>query len=105
MIREEIKKLVERAVKELYKKEVEVKVDQPENKEFGDYSTNVAMLLKKNPQEIANAIKSDFLEKIEVKNGFINFFISKEYLQKQVSEILKQKESFGKLRIGCGRKI
>ena len=108
-LREEIKKLTEKAVKELYGElaspQGKVRIDQPENAEFGDYSTNAAMLLKKNPQEIANVIKSDFLEKIEVKNGFINFFIAKEYLQKQVSEILKQGQSFGKLRTGCGQKI
>jgi len=105
MLREEIKKLIEKTVKELYKTEIEAKIDQPENADFGDYSTNVAMLLKKNPQEIAGAIKSPVLEKIEVKNGFINFFISKEYLRKQVSGILKQGQSFGELRTGRGQKI
>ena len=94
MIREEIKNLVEKAVKKLYKTEVDVKIDRPENKDFGDYSANIAMLLKKNPQEIASAIKSDALEKIEVKNGFINFFVSKEYLQKEFSEFLKKGVSF-----------
>jgi arginyl-tRNA synthetase len=105
MIREEIKNLIKKSVEELYKKEIEVKVDLPENVTFGDYSTNIAMLLKKNPQEIADAIKSSLLEKIEVKSGFINFFVSKEYLQKQVEKILKEKESFGKLEIGRGQKI
>lgn len=105
MIREEIKKIVEKAIKELYKIEVDVRIDQPENAEFGDYSTNAAMLLKKNPQEIVNAIKSPLLGKIEVKNGFINFFISKEYLQEQVREILKQKDKFGNLKIGKSEKI
>ena len=105
MLRQEIKNLIGKAIKELYKTEAEVLVERPENKEYGDYSTNIALLLKKNPQEIANTIKSPVLEKVEVKNGFINFFVSEEYLQKQVSEILKQKESFGQLKIGRGRKI
>ncbi len=90
MVREEIKKITEKAVKDLYGKEVAVSVGRSAESVFGDYSTNVAMILKKNPQEIADAIKSTILEKIEVKNGFINFFISKEYLQNQISEILKQ---------------
>ncbi len=118
MIREEIKKLVEKVVKDLYKKparnasgiadaggEVEVSIEQPENKDFGDYSTNIAMILKKNPQEIANIIKSPILEKVEAKNGFINFFLSKKYLQKQVEKILKEKEKFGQLRIGKSQKV
>lgn len=105
MAREEIKKLIEKAVKDLYKAEVEVTIEQPENKDFGDYSTNIAMTLKKNPQEIANTIKSPILEKVEVKNGFINFFLSKEYLQKQVEEILKEKEKFGEVKLGKNQKV
>lgn len=105
MLREIIKKLVEKSIKDLYQIEVEVKIDKPQSAAFGDYSTNVAMLLKKNPQEIAKAIKSDILEKVEVKNGFINFFLSKEYLQKQVGEILKQRDKFGEIRTGKGQKV
>ena len=37
--------------------------------------------------------------------GFINFFLSREYLQKQVSVILKEKEKFGQLKIGKSQKI
>jgi arginyl-tRNA synthetase len=112
MFREEIKNLIEKAIKKLQKDGVfpafeipEIKIDNPENKDWGDYSTNIAMLAKQDPQKIANAIKADFLEKVEIKNGFINFFLSKEYLQKQISEILKQKKSFGKLRPGRGWKV
>jgi arginyl-tRNA synthetase len=104
-IREEIEKLTEKAVKNLCKKEVKVCIERPQDSGFGDYATNVAMMVKKNPQEIADAIKSDVLEKVEVKNGFINFFISKEYLQKQTEEILKEKDKFGNLKIGQGEKI
>jgi len=105
MIREEIKKLTEKAIKDLYKEEAKIEIKKTQDDSFGQYSTNAAMILKKNPQEIAGKIKSPLLEKIEVKKGFINFFLSKEYLQKQVEEILKQKESFGNLRIGNGQKV
>ncbi len=105
MVREEIEKLTEKAVKDLYGKEVAVSIERPSESVYGDYATNIAMTIKKNPQEIANVIKSTILEKVEVKNGFINFFVSKEYLQKQVGEILRQKESFGKLKTGRGQKV
>ena len=103
-IRSEIKEITEKAIKDLYKKEVEIKIERPDAA-FGDYATNAAILLKKNPQEIRDAIKSDILEKTEVKNGFINFFISKAYLQNQVGEILKQKDKFGNLKAGRGEKV
>jgi len=124
MIRREIKSLIEKSIKELQKEgklpnfEVpEIKVEQPEEKAHGDYSTNVAMAiaktLKQNPVEIAEklkyriqGIKCKILEKVEVVvPGFINFFIAKEYLQGQVKEILKQKEKFGELKIGKGKKV
>jgi len=104
MVREEIKNLIEKAVRNLYRKEVEVKIERPAEMAYGDYATNIAMMLKKNPQEIAGFIKAPILEKVEVKKGFINFFLSKEYLQKQVLEILKKGEKFGQLKIGKNKK-
>jgi len=77
--RNEIKKLLQKAVKQLYKKDIEIKIDRPTEPAFGDYSSNIAMILKKDPKEIAGKIKSDILESVEVKKGFINFFISKKY--------------------------
>ena len=105
MAREEIKKLIENAVKALYKKETQAEVEQPQDSAFGDYASNIAMSLKKNPQEIADNLKSEILERVEVKNGFINFFLSKEYLQKQVRDILKEKDKFGKIKMGRGEKV
>lgn len=105
MAREEIKNLIEKAVKSLYRKEVVVSIERPTEMTYGDYATNVAIVLKKNPQEIACTVKSVILEKVEVKDGFINFFLSKEYLQKQVGEILKQKDKFGQLKIGKKQKV
>jgi arginyl-tRNA synthetase len=106
MIREEIRELIKKAVKNLYRTEVKIEVERPQDPAFGDYSTNVALMLGKNPQEIAEAIedKASF-ERIETKNGFINFFVSKEYLQKQVGKILKKDSGFGRLKIGKEKKV
>jgi arginyl-tRNA synthetase len=104
MVRNELKNLAEKAVKKLYGVDAEVKIDRPQNAAFGDFATNVAMTVRKNPQEIADAMKSDIVGKTEVKNGFINFFISEKYLQKEIKDILKKKESFG-IRTGCGQKV
>jgi arginyl-tRNA synthetase len=106
MMREEIKKITEKAVSDLYGKTVEAEIGRPQDPVFGDYSTNVALVLGKNPQEIASAIKGKAsFEKIEVRNGFINFFVSKEYLQKQVENIIKKDSGFGRLKIGKGKKV
>src|SRR4030042_4065462 len=103
--REDIKNLLEKAVKQLYKQEVEVKIDRPTEPAFGHYTSNIAMVLKKDPKEIADSIKSDILDRVEVKNSFINFFLSKEYLHKQTEKVLKEGNRFGDLNIGKGKKI
>ncbi|MBZ9577458.1 arginine--tRNA ligase [Patescibacteria group bacterium] len=111
MIRNDIRKLIEKAVKELGFKVPEVLVEEPREKAYGNYATNVAMTIgKEDPIKIAemikSKIKSNIIEKIDVvKPGFINFFISKEYLQEQVGEILKEKEKFGDLKLGKGKKV
>jgi len=124
MIREEIVKLIEKSIKEIQKTKKlpkfdvpEIQIEHPEEKIHGDYSTNVAMVIakqiKKSPMEIASILSSKLkiqssklFEKIEVaRPGFMNFFLSKEYLQKQVEEILKEKEKFGGLKIGKNKKI
>ncbi len=121
MIRQEIKNLIEKAIKNLYGIKAEVKIEKPAEAVYGDFASNIAMTLKKNPQKIANAIKSDLpalatpkalqagiLERVEVKNGFINFFISKEYLQRQIKEILEKKDTYKEeelKKIGKGQKV
>ena len=110
MIRQEIIKLIQKVTG---RPEEEIRVERPERASFGDYTTNIALQLKKPAAEIAEKLlprrqagKSDLFEKIEVKGpGFINFFLSKEYLQKQVEKILKQKEKFGQLSIGKNKKV
>lgn len=101
-MKEEIKKIIGKAVENEAKN---FSVEIPSDKNHGDYSTNIALILKKNPNEIAEKIKSDLFKKIEVKNGFINFFISEDYFKKQLKVILKEKNKFGNLKIGKGKKI
>ena len=124
MVKREIKNLITKSVKALQKKGYfsefkisEIKIEHPEEKAHGDYATNVAMVIakqiKKNPLEIAENLKSEILnfkssyfDKVEIAGpGFINFFLTKEYLQKKVGEILKQKDKFGQLRIGHNKKV
>ena len=68
MIRQEIKKLIEKSIKELQKEgefpnfEIpEIKIERPEQKTHGDYATNIAMILAKivklSPVKIAEKIK------------------------------------------------
>ncbi|MDR3559737.1 MAG: arginine--tRNA ligase [Candidatus Pacebacteria bacterium] len=126
-MKEEIKKLLEKAVNDLKSQEnwpafadasagkPEIEVDYPKNESFGDYTTNVAMtlgkILKKNPLKVAEEIVS-FLgtpkefSKIEiVKPGYINFYLSKKYLRGVVGEINELGEKYGNNETGRGEKV
>lgn len=116
MIRQEIIKLLKKAIEESGFKAPEMTIERPPSAELGDYAASVVLQIAKTtglrPQEVADIIVSkfktstDLLERIETAGpGFINFFISKEYLQKQVENILDEKDKFGDLEIGNGRKI
>ena len=86
MIKEEIKKTLEKAIVDFGEGPEGFSIEIPGEKSHGDYSTNVALILakklKKNPIETANLIKekvgqNNLFSKIEVAGpGFINFFIS-----------------------------
>jgi len=98
MVKEEIEKAIKKSLEELKIKASSFLVEIPTEKDHGDYSSNIALTLakqlKKNPVEIAEdikkRIKSNLFKKIEVNQGFINFFLSEKYLQKQVQAILKK---------------
>lgn len=104
-IREEIKNSVFKSLKALgYEGDFSIKVLRSQKASFGDYSVSVAMEIAKkqgrNPIEIAEKIKENikgkYFEKVEVANpGFINFFISKEYVLKEIGEVLKKGKKFG----------
>lgn len=124
MIREEIEKLIKKSLSNLGIENTQVSLEHPADLAMGDYSTNVAMVLakteKKNPVELAqkiveeistrsdlgNSKRSDlWLEKVEAKNGFINFYLSKEFFASSLKEILEKGEDFGKNESGKGKKI
>ncbi len=76
---------------------VRIIVENTKDKAHGDFATNLAMLLakpmKKKPQEIANLIierlaQDDRIANTEIAGpGFINFFVRKDFLAKQINEL------------------
>lgn len=113
LMRQEICSLVEFAVMALPEMAdqtpVKFSVDYPANAKFGDYSTNVAMILAKklktNPLELAQKIcdrisGNAMFEKIEVAApGFLNFYLSKQYLAESLARIEQPDELMDKSKI------
>ncbi|OGC05749.1 arginine--tRNA ligase [candidate division WOR-1 bacterium RIFOXYA2_FULL_36_21] len=92
---------------------IEISVPQ---ERYGDFSTNVALLLvatlKNPPYEIAKVIakeletSANIFEKVEAtKNGFVNFTLSLKFLQDFVKEIILKDKEYGKVNIGNGQKV
>ncbi len=101
-------------IEKLLKKEVgDVKLEIPPDSSMGDYALpcfSLAAALKKNPveiaKELAKKIKSKYIEKIEVKGPYLNFFVNKNILSSDtVAKILKEKERYGSSGIGKKEKM
>ncbi len=89
---------------ELNKEEIKQYIELPPNTDLGDYAFpcfKLAKALKKSPQMIAEELKEKLtldenITKIEIVGGYLNFFINKVILSKEVlEEIENKKESYG----------
>ncbi|HEX9830537.1 MAG TPA: arginine--tRNA ligase [Thermodesulfobacteriota bacterium] len=122
-MKETIQKLVADSVENLRKTHkfvdisTEIEVEVPKRREFGDFSTNIALILAKNlgkkPREVAELVidnlpegGSSILKKVEVAGaGFINFFIKEESIINKLIEIEELGEKFGESNLGRGEKV
>jgi arginyl-tRNA synthetase len=114
----DLKKIILEAVKkagfELGDKEI--KLEHPDNIDYGDYSTNIAMTLakdlKKNLHEVAEKIvenigENEFIEKKEIAGaGFINFYLMPEIMIEEAEVINYDVEFRNKLsEYGNGKTV
>lgn len=94
---------------------IEEYIEVPANKDMGDYSLpcfKLAKELKKVPQMIATEIKEkleideNIISRIEVVNGYLNFFVNNNKIAEVVlNEINEKKENYGSSTIGNGKNI
>lgn len=91
-------------------------IEEPREKEHGDFAANAAMLLarqaKKPPRVIADAIigqldtEGTYIESAETAGaGFINFRLNPAYIRRVLSVIENEKENFGRVTLGKGQKV
>ena len=98
---------------EINEKELESYIETPKDSKNGDYAFpcfRLAKELRKAPPAIANEIKEKIeaveeIEKIEVAGGYLNFFINKTILAKEVLEEISKTEQYGKSEIGKEKNI
>lgn len=108
IIAKQISKIIE-----INEKELESYIETPKDSKNGDYAFpcfRLAKELRKAPPAIANEIKEkidqvDEIEKIEVAGGYLNFFINKSILTKEVLEEISKNEQYGKSKVGENKNI
>ena len=117
---EEIKEMIATCIyntlnnEEIKLEDIKSKIEVPKDKQNGDFAYpcfNLAKVLKKSPINIANDIKDKIkldekIEKVEVVNGFLNFYLNdSNVVNKVLKNILVKKEEYGKTDIGKGINI
>src|SRR5262249_14507520 len=94
----------------------EVALERPPNKQFGDFSSNVAMVLarqaRKTPRAVADEIirhlpvGNGLIERVEVAGaGFLNFYLNPAWLDNVLRRIHEESDQYGRSDIGQGRKL
>ncbi len=91
-------------------------IERPREKAHGDWSTNVAMVLAGElnmpPQQVAQQIVDSFptaskdLKKIEIAGpGFINFYLTNDWLYDALAEIERLGSKYGHSNLGQGQRV
>ncbi len=91
-------------------------IEEPREKEFGDFSVNAAMLMAKEarraPKDIANIIVSNmetegtYITEVNVAGaGFINFKLNPLYITKIIETVEKEGDRFGQSDYGKQRSV
>ena len=110
----EIAKLIAEQVSYLEVSEIREIIEVPQDSKMGDYAFpcfKLAKTLRKAPPLIAKGIaekiaENGMFEKVEQVNAYVNMFISKEELVKDVVEdVLEKGADYGKTNVGEGKPV
>lgn len=122
-IREQIYSVVQNAFKACEQKGTlpniqigEMSVEVPRERNFGDFSTNVAMQVSRQaklpPRKTAELLENEFdftgtyIERTEIAGpGFINFYLKRDWLYDCLRIIQDKKERYGEVDLGKGLKV
>ncbi len=122
MIRDDLARLVGKAIRKAQKAQAlpkfdipEVAVERPKQESHGDFATPVCLQLARvarmAPMQIAEVIVgrlsgADYLGRVELaKPGYINFQLADDWLAQQVEVMFEAGEDFGNIDLGQGRRI
>ena len=114
-LRLKLSESISKALRKLSFPKKDYSLAPPKNRDFGDLSSNIALLLPKDlnrkPMDIARIIADELKSKLPenitnvtvAKPGFLNFEISNKFFQSQILNILENNDNYGKGNIGSGK--
>ena len=118
MFRDEIRSSLQRVLEQLQITGAEILLEHPAELLHGDYSSNIALvsakLLKKSPKQLAGEIAKTWeklglpecVDKVEIAGpGFINIWLNFEDLSKEISQVLRLGDEYGKVKTKKGQTI
>ena len=93
----------------------EIQIEKPADRKFGDFSTNVALVLAKecrmNPRQLAEKISANLVfrentvrETSIAGPGFINFYLEPVFIMQSAEQIIVEGDNFGSTCRGKGQK-
>jgi len=94
----------------------QIMIEKPREGVHGDFSTNIAMQMARQARKAPVQIAHIILEEIDYRDtyivqaesagpGFINFFLSNDWLYENLVLIDQKKERYGEVNIGRGEKV
>ena len=127
MLHEQLKTHIRQAALKVFSVDVEdVHVEHPDNPIHGDFSTNVSFILakqlKQSPYDVAKKLAYEIsqdlgkdtqdsettkiFEKVDaLQPGFINFYLSSDWLNKLLENIINDGKNYGSTNLLDGKKV
>jgi arginyl-tRNA synthetase len=114
-LRLKLSESISKALRKLSFPKKDYSLAPPKNRDFGDLSSNIALLLPRDlnrkPMDIARIIADELKSKLPenitnvtvAKPGFLNFEISNKFFQSQILNILENNDNYGRGNIGSGK--
>ena len=112
--KKEIAEIIAKNLEGLTEDEIKSMIEIPQDQSMGDYAFP-CFRLAKTMRKAPNLIAAELAEKLQGEkifsevspvNAYVNMFVSREEMMKStVSEVLKEKENFGRSDIGGNKKV
>ena len=112
--KKEIAEIIARNLEGLTEDEIKSMIEIPQDQSMGDYAFP-CFRLAKTMRKAPNLIAAELAEKLQGEqlfsevspvNAYVNMFVSREEMMKStVSEVLEEKENFGRSDIGGNKKV